>query len=136
MEPIHAANEAVQSLGGGTTSAYVTLGAGGIMLIVGLWKTLVMTLRRMQLDKSSVITRRGLDESLTEIIGDLRHQLNAERERTTAEQTRADLATKELQEAIRQAAEAKGQLEAIKAELEALRREVRLLREHQGGSND
>ena len=134
MEPLSAANEAVQAVGGGTTSAYVTMGAGGALLIVALWKTLVATMHRMQMDKSSVTTRRGLDESLVEMLSDLRHQLSAERDRTAFEQERADKATRELQEAIRQAAEARGQLEAIKTELEALRREVRLLRDQHGGT--
>lgn len=137
MEPVTAANDAISALGSGSTSAYVTLGTSGIVLAIALWKTLVKTLHKMQLDRSSVVTRKDLDTSLVDMIAELRAQLISERERTTVEQERADRATKELQEAIRQAAEAKGQLEAIKTELESLRREVQLLRQlHQGDRHD
>ena len=78
MDSINAANEAVQAIGGGATSAYVTVGAGGLILVVGLWKTLVATLRKMQVDKSSVMTRRDLDESLVDLISDLRKQLDCD----------------------------------------------------------
>lgn len=136
MDSINAANEAVQAIGGGATSAYVTVGAGGLILVVGLWKTLVATLRKMQVDKSSVMTRRDLDESLVDLISDLRKQLDSERARTKLEQERADRIAVELQESIRQAAAAQGQLEGIKSELEALKREVQHLRSiQQGGSN-
>lgn len=125
---VSAANDLVSSATGVGVGTYAAIGTGGLAMVIALWKVIMTILHRMQMDKSSVMTRRGLDESVLAIINDLKHQLQTERELTKREQLRADQANAELKESIRQAAEARGQLEAIHSQLEQLRKEVAELR--------
>lgn len=115
--------------GSSSYQSYGVLGVAAVGGVAALYKLAQRLLHSVALDKSGLQVRKDLDESVIDLINDLKDQLAMARQLAEKERDRADNATRELQNSMAREGEMRGQLTVISAQMAELKEEVSMLRQ-------